>query len=606
MADNVESTVNTAGLAPYAMPYVADLFGRTAAVGAQPYTPYTGERVAQFSDLQNQAYLAAAGLAPSDYLDYGATVSKNIIDRAAEQLDYDPASITASQVSAPSLGAAPTFAGATLGAAPTASGATLGAAPTASAVGFSGPASVSSQSVNAPAVRQYQMQAATTNFDPTRGLQQYQMGPAERVGTERFIDPTNAQDYMSPYMRQVIEIQKREAQRQGDIESTQRAAQAARAGAAGGTREAIMAAEAARNLATQLGDIEATGMQSAYTNAQQQFNADQARALTAAQANQGAGLTVGGQNLQALLGVQGLGANLGTNVALANLANQQAANQANLQANLGTQQLGVTSSLQAQQANQSAGLQAALANQQMQYNTAQQNAAMQNAASLANAQMAGQYGLTGAQLQQQVALANQALAGQYGLAQAGYAQQAGLANQQLAGQYGLTGAQLGLQAGIANQNAGLTAQQLSEQSRQFGSNLGLSALNTGLNAATQLGNLGTTQFNQAMGAANLQNTFGTQQQGQAQNVLNQQYQDFLTQQQYPQQMLNFQKGIYSGFPMGSSTTQNQLADPSLLSQLAGGVGTAAMVGKYFNEGGAVKSPRSAGLADLMIAKLNKD
>ena len=539
MADSIESTVNTAGLAPYAMPYVADLFGKTAAVGAQPYVPYEGERVAQFSDLQNQSYLAAAGLAPSQYLSDAAGLAGLIAQRGLST-SYTPGQITASQVSAPSLGAAPT----------------------ASAARFSGPSSVSAERVSAPSVRQYQMQAATTDFDPRAGLEQYQMGPAERIATERFIDPTNAQDYMSPYIRQVIEIQKREAQRQGDIEATQRAAQAARAGAAGGTREAIMAAEAARNLATQLGDIEATGMQSAYTNAQQQFNADQARALAAAQANQGAGLTVGGQNLQALLGVQGLGANLATNVALQNLANQQGANQANLQSNLATQQLGVTSGLQAQQMNQAAALQAALSNQQMQYNTAQQNAALQNAVNLANAQIAGQYGITGAQL--------------------------------------------GLQAGIANQNAGLTAQQQSEASRQFGASLGMQGLGVGLNAANAMGNLGTAQFNQALGAANLQNTFGTQQQTQAQNILNQQYGDFTAQQQYPMQMLNFQKGIYSGFPMGSSTTQNQYADPNLFSQLAGAAGTAAMVGKYFNEGGAVKPPRSAGLADLMIAKLNKD
>ena len=81
-----------------------------------------------------------------------------------------------------------------------------------------------------------------------------------------------------------------------------------------------MDAEAARNLATQKGDIQAVGQQAAYQNAQQQFNADQARRMQAQQANQGAGLTAGQANLQALLGVQQLGSGQDMQ---AQLANQQ-------------------------------------------------------------------------------------------------------------------------------------------------------------------------------------------------------------------------------------------------------------------------------------------
>lgn len=536
--DQVSGTTNTAGLAPYAMPYIADLFGKTAAVGAQPYQPYAGERIARSSDLQNQAYLAAAGLAPSSYLTDAASAAQTAA-RSAAGLSYTPGQINAQSVAAQSLGAAPTVQGAQ----------------------FSGPGAVSAQQINAPALQNFSARAAQSSYNPAAGLQQYQMGPAQQISTERFIDPTNAQDYMSPYMQQVVNIQQREAQRKADIEATQRASQAVKAGAAGGTREAIMAAEAARNLSTQLGDIQATGLQSAYTNAQQQFNADQARALQAAQANQSAGLTVGGQNLAANLQTQGLGAQLGSQMALANLSNQQATNLANLQAQLGVQQLGAQTGLQAQQLNQAAGLQAGLANQQMQYNTGYQNAAL--------------------------------------------AQQAALANQQLQGQYGITGAQLAQQAAIANQGANLNAQQLSEASRQFGANLGLSGINAGLNAASTLGNLGNLAYGQNVGAIGLQNTLGTQQQGQAQNILNQQYQDFMTQQQYPMQMLEFQKNIYGGFPMGSSSQQYQYQSPNTASQVAGAIGTGAMLYNMFSkaEGGQIKAPRSAGLADLMISKL---
>jgi hypothetical protein len=156
-------------------------------------------------------------------------------------------------------------------------------------------------------------------------LRGFQMGPAERVSTQSFRQPGAAEAYMDPYMQNVVDIQQREAQRAADIAGTQRGAQAVGAGAFGGSRQAIMDAEAARNLSQQKGDIQARGLQSAFQNAQQQFNAEQGYGLQAQQANQGAGLTVGQQNLAAKLGVQQLGA--GQNLQ-AQLANQQQAMEA--------------------------------------------------------------------------------------------------------------------------------------------------------------------------------------------------------------------------------------------------------------------------------------
>ena len=137
--------------------------------------------------------------------------------------------------------------------------------------------------------------ALGTNYGPT----QFQGG---QFGQQ------DAQQYMSPYMQSVVDIQQREAQRQADIQRTQRGAQAVGAGAFGGSRQAIMEAEAARNLATQKGDIQAQGLQSAYQQAQAQFNADQARRMQAQQLGEqskqyGAGL--GLQGLQTAL--QGAG-----------------------------------------------------------------------------------------------------------------------------------------------------------------------------------------------------------------------------------------------------------------------------------------------------------
>jgi hypothetical protein len=126
-------------------------------------------------------------------------------------------------------------------------------------------------------------------------------------------------------MQNVVDIQQREAQRQADIAATARGQKYARAGAFGGARQAIENAEAARNLAMQKGDIQATGLQAAYQQAQQQFNAEQAARLQAQLANQQAGITMGGQNLQAALGTQQFGAQQDLQ---ARLAEQQARMQA--------------------------------------------------------------------------------------------------------------------------------------------------------------------------------------------------------------------------------------------------------------------------------------
>ena len=114
-----------------------------------------------------------------------------------------------------------------------------------------------------------------------------------------------AGQYMDPYMQNVVDIQQREAQRQADIAGTQRGAQAVTAGAFGGSRQAIMDAEAARNLATQKGDIQARGLQDAFSRGQTQFNTEQQLREQSRQYGAGLGL----QGLQtALTGAGQIGA----------------------------------------------------------------------------------------------------------------------------------------------------------------------------------------------------------------------------------------------------------------------------------------------------------
>ena len=152
-------------------------------------------------------------------------------------------------------------------------------------------------------------------------LQQFQLGAPMGVGTQSFTQPGMAQQFMDPYMQNVVNIQQQAAQRQADIQATQRGAQAVRAGAFGGSRQAIENAEANRALASQMGEIQARGLQDAFGRAQEQFGREQQLGLQAQMANQQAGLTAGQANLQSLLGVQQLGAQTGMQ---AQLANQQA------------------------------------------------------------------------------------------------------------------------------------------------------------------------------------------------------------------------------------------------------------------------------------------
>jgi hypothetical protein len=80
----------------------------------------------------------------------------------------------------------------------------------------------------------------------------------------------SVQDYMNPYLQNVVDIQAREARRAADISRNTEQARLAQAGAYGGSRQAIMEAERQRNLGTQIGDIQAKGLMAAFEQAQKQ------------------------------------------------------------------------------------------------------------------------------------------------------------------------------------------------------------------------------------------------------------------------------------------------------------------------------------------------
>ena len=93
--------------------------------------------------------------------------------------------------------------------------------------------------------------------------------------------------YMNPYLQYALAPQLAQANRQYDISGTRQQSAATQAGAFGGSREAIMAAENERNRNMGLQSILGQGYNTAFTNAQQQYNQNLQ--------NQLAGLNTAGQ-----------------------------------------------------------------------------------------------------------------------------------------------------------------------------------------------------------------------------------------------------------------------------------------------------------------------
>ena len=89
-------------------------------------------------------------------------------------------------------------------------------------------------------------------------------------------DSAAAQQYMSPYMQNVVDVQKAQALLDFDRGQAGRDAQAIQAGAFGGSRQAIAQGLANEDLQRRLGEIQATGQQKAFEQAQQQFERDRA------------------------------------------------------------------------------------------------------------------------------------------------------------------------------------------------------------------------------------------------------------------------------------------------------------------------------------------
>ena len=351
--------------------------------------------------------------------------------------------------------------------------------------------------------------------DLSKGYAAQQAGAGSQYA-QMATDPRVTKALMNPYTQNVLDVQNEELNRQGKIATQARGAQAVRAGAFGGSRQAIEDAEADRNLATIKNANTAQAYQQAFQNAQaqQQFGANlNLQGLSGAQQGLGTALS-GGQ-----LGLSGIGTALqGQQGALAGVG---AANQA--------YQTGIQGS-QAGIAGANTGLQGV------------------------NTQLAG--------VDRQLAGTAQGMQGaQVGLAGVGAATNAG--------QLGLQGAQTGLQGTAQGmQGAQIGLQGVSGAQAGYGL-LGQS----GMNLTNMLGQ----KQQQELGIYGAQSTAGAQQQALEQAKINQAMQDYANAQQYPLMQLGTMSNMLRGLPMQASTTNQYAAAPSAASQAIGTIGSGASI-----------------------------
>lgn len=173
-----KKTGTESSLSNWVGPYVTDMLGRGQALANEGYQAYTGPLTAGASDLQQQAFNAASGLAAA------------YMPAADEMQAYTPQSFTADGV---------------------------------------------------------------------------------------------AEQYMNPYLMASLQPQVDEARRQAEIQRIENAGRLTRAGAFGGSRQAIMESEGDRNLMANLANITGQGYRDAYNKAMDQFNVEQQRQQAASQ-----------------------------------------------------------------------------------------------------------------------------------------------------------------------------------------------------------------------------------------------------------------------------------------------------------------------------------
>ncbi len=250
------STVTQSNLPAYAKPYYTSMMSRAQAESTRPYQTYQGQRLAGISAATQQGFNMASNYANSSLggVNDAMNLMGNNASLASQYVNYNPNTITNS---------------------------------------YTGLSQDPYQTANIDSG-----QIGWAGNQPFTGV--------DYIGDTGVFDQAALDRYSSPYMQAVVDKAKEDAVRNYGMESTVRAGNAATAGAFGGSRAAVEEQLARNALQSNLTDIQVKGSQSAFENAQQQFERDRAARLQAATANQNAGLSMAQSNQKALLDAQNM------------------------------------------------------------------------------------------------------------------------------------------------------------------------------------------------------------------------------------------------------------------------------------------------------------
>ncbi len=240
------STVTQQSIPKEFFPYFDRLLARGEEASSQPYTPYGGQRLAGTTADTNAAYgltrdIAARGTPAAD-LSMG--VYQGNIDQANAIMGQTPYQF--SQYQGLTAGQADPYAGFRAGQAEPYS------------------------------------DFSAFQADPYANFREGQFSEFGYTPTEKMTAET-ASEYMDPFLRNVLDVQKEKAREDYQIAQAGRNASAVGAGAFGGSRQQVAESLAERDLLTRMKDIEATGNQAAYQDAASRFAADRAAQFQAEQ-----------------------------------------------------------------------------------------------------------------------------------------------------------------------------------------------------------------------------------------------------------------------------------------------------------------------------------
>lgn len=219
------STTTTTEMPEWQQQQYQDIYRQAQSLAGQPFIPYTGAQVAGFSPDELRAFEAQRGrFAQSQQFDPFAARAK-LMREGAPQIEQVGGQ-------AAQIGMVPTYTGAQIG--------------------------------------------------PVSGPTAAQIAAPRQLQVQSLLD-TDISAYRSPFEQQVVDVALGDIQRQQDIAQQRAQEQAVRAGAFGGSRGAILEAEAARPFAEEAARTAAQLRQAGFQQAQRAAESDIQRSLAAQQ-----------------------------------------------------------------------------------------------------------------------------------------------------------------------------------------------------------------------------------------------------------------------------------------------------------------------------------